>query len=286
MDAESLGRYGAYLPAQAYSRSLASRVKALEDLGYGAIWIAGNAPADLTIPESILAQTHSVAVGTAIVNVWTEPANEVAASFHRLENRYPGRLLLGVGIGHRETNGDAYPKPIQTLSAYVDKLVELGVPGNRVILAALRTRVLQLFGDKAAGALAYFTTVEHTKKVRATLGADRILSVVQIVATGADRAANRSAAREYSERYLGLQKYVNNLRATGYPHLRVGDYPSDELLDALIPFGSPEATLGRIREHVQAGADHVPVLPIPLGEDPLYAFESIAAGLQSLQEFR
>jgi hypothetical protein len=38
-----LGRYGAYLLVQDYqTRSLASRVKGLEEIGYGTIWIAGN----------------------------------------------------------------------------------------------------------------------------------------------------------------------------------------------------------------------------------------------------
>ena len=53
----TLGRHGAYLLVQDYEkRSLASRVKNLEDLGYGTIWIAGNAPGDLAIPRSTLAR--------------------------------------------------------------------------------------------------------------------------------------------------------------------------------------------------------------------------------------
>ena len=84
MTTPTLGRHGAYLLVQDYEkRSLASRVKNLEDLGYGTIWIAGNAPGDLAIPEAFLAETTSVAVGTAIVNVWSEAADQVAESFHR-----------------------------------------------------------------------------------------------------------------------------------------------------------------------------------------------------------
>ena len=105
------------------------RVQVLEDLGYGTVWIAGNAPGDLEIPESVLASTKSVAAGTAIVNVWAEPADKVAASFHRVEQRHRGRFLLGVGIGHREAIGDAYQKPYQVLSEYVDRLLQLGFPG-------------------------------------------------------------------------------------------------------------------------------------------------------------
>jgi probable F420-dependent oxidoreductase len=186
-----------------------------------------------------------------------------------------------VGIGHREMNGDVYQKPFPTLVAYVDRLLELGVPGDSIILAALRSKVLQLSRDKTAGALPYFTTVEHTAKARSALGSDRTLAVVQIVATDEDRAVNRSVAHEHSSFYLGLQNYVNNLKETGFPDLRVGDDPSDELLEALIPLGGLDASLQRIRDHVEAGADHVAIMPLPTANDPFPALESFAARLQS-----
>src|SRR5690349_13976103 len=236
MDADYLGRCGAYIPARAYQTgSFTNGFQALEDFGYGAIWIAGNAPGDLEIADAILSQTQSVVVGTAIINVWMEPVDKVAASFHRIESQHPGRLVLGVGIGHQEMNGAVYQKPLQTLNGYVSELVDLGVPAHRIILAALRSRLLQLARSETAGALAYFTTVDHTRKARPILGCDRILSVVQAVPTGADRTANLDIARRYSKLYLGLQNYVNNLKESGYPHLKVGDSPDEGLLEALFP---------------------------------------------------
>lgn len=282
MTTPSLGRYGAYLLVPDYeTRSLASRVKGLEDSGYGTVWIAGNAPGDLNIPEAFLAETESVAVGTAIVNVWAEEADVVAESFHRVDGRYPGRFVLGVGIGHREMSGDVYQKPFPTLAKYVDRLLELGVPGDQIILAALRSKVLELSKNKTAGALPYFTTVAHTKKARSALGSDRTLAVVQIVATDDDRDVNRSVAREHASFYLGLQNYANNLKENGFPDLRVGDEPSEELLDALIPLDGFDGSLERIGEHVAAGADHVAIMPLPTANDPFPALESFAAKLQS-----
>jgi probable F420-dependent oxidoreductase len=278
----ALGRYGAYLLVQDYeTRSLASRVKGLEDSGYGTVWIAGNAPGDLAIPESLLAETESIAVGTAIVNVWSEDADGVAESFHRVNERFPGRFVLGVGIGHREMSGDVYEKPFPTLTKYVDRLLELGVPGDQIILAALRSKVLELAKSKTAGALPYFTTVEHTKKARAALGSGPTLAVVQIVATGDDRAVNRSVAREHSSFYLGLQNYVNNLQENGFRDLRVGDEPSEELLQALIPLDGVDSSLERIEEHSAAGADHVAIMPLPTAGDPFPALQLFAAKLQS-----
>ncbi|KAA0115253.1 TIGR03620 family F420-dependent LLM class oxidoreductase [Mycolicibacterium sp. P9-22] len=281
MSTPPLGRYGAYLLVPDFeTRSLASRVKGLEDIGYGTLWIAGNAPGDLTIPESLLDHTESITVGTAIVNVWADDADVVAESFHRVDGRHPGRFVLGVGIGHREMSGDVYQKPFPALTKYVDRLLELDVPGDQIILAALRSKVLELSKTKTAGALPYFTTVAHTEKARSALGADRTLAVVQLVATDDDRDVNRSTARGHSTFYLGLQNYVSNLQENGFPDLKVGDEPSEELLQALVPLDGVEGSLERIGEHFDAGADHVAIMPVPSANDPFPALELFAAKLQ------
>ncbi|MHA3023749.1 TIGR03620 family F420-dependent LLM class oxidoreductase [Mycobacterium sp. BMJ-28] len=281
MSTPRLGRYGAYLLVQDFeTRFLASRVKGLEEIGYGTAWIAGNAPGDLQIPEALLAESDSITVGTAIVNVWAEDADIVAEAFHRVDGRHPGRFVLGVGIGHREMSGDVYQKPFPALTQYVDRLLELGVPGDQIILAALRSKVLELSRDKTAGALPYFTTVDHTKKARATLGTEPTLAVVQLVATNDDPDVNRSVAQQHSSFYLGLQNYVRNLRENGFPDLKVGDEPSEELLQALVPLDGVAGSLQRIGQHFAAGADHVAIMPLPTADDPFPALELFAANLQ------
>jgi probable F420-dependent oxidoreductase len=166
------------------------------------------------------------------------------------------------------------------LTKYVDRLLELGVPGDQIILAALRSKVLELSRTKTAGALPYFTTVAHTKKARSALGPDRTLAVVQLVATADDRDVNRSTAHEHSAFYLGLQNYVSNLQENGFPDLKVGDEPSEELLQALVPLDGVESSLERIGEHFEAGADHVAIMPVPTADDPFPALELFAAKLQ------
>jgi probable F420-dependent oxidoreductase len=283
MVSPTLGRYGAYLVAPRYNDLFPSgRVQVLEDLGYGTVWIAGNPPGDLVIPQSVLAHTKSVSVATAIVNVWAHPADKVATSFHRVEQRHPGRFLLGVGIGHREAIGGSYQKPYEVLSDYVDRLLQLDVPHDRIILAALRTKVMRLSADKTAGALAFFTTTEHTTKARDTLGHEPLLAVVQSLVAGKDPTTSRSIAREFAMTpYLNLKNYVNNLKETGFPDLKLGDDPSDVLLNALVPSGGVKDIVVRIQQHLSAGADHVPLFPLPLSEDPIPAFRLIAAELLS-----
>lgn len=92
-----LGRYGVWTggpvtPEQAVE---------IERLGYGAVWVGGSPAADLSFVEPILSQTETLSIATGIVNIWSAPADEVAESYHRIENAYPGRFLLGVGVGTR-----------------------------------------------------------------------------------------------------------------------------------------------------------------------------------------
>ncbi|HTI74785.1 MAG TPA: LLM class flavin-dependent oxidoreductase, partial [Mycobacterium sp.] len=111
-----LGRFGSFgrgvTPEQA---------KDIEALGYGAVWVGGSPPAELEWVEPILEKTTTLQVATGIVNIWTADAGPVAESFHRIDKAYPGRFLLGIGVGHPEA-GHEYRKPIDALKEYLDKL--------------------------------------------------------------------------------------------------------------------------------------------------------------------
>src|SRR6218665_1168418 len=108
----------------------------IERLGYGAVWVGASPAADLSFVEPILEKTSTLQVATGIVNIWTAPADEVAESYHRIEKGYPGRFLLGVGVGHPEHTQE-YTKPYQALAAYLDALDAAMVPTSRRVIAAL-----------------------------------------------------------------------------------------------------------------------------------------------------
>ena len=59
--------------------------------------------------------------------------------------------------------------------------------------------------------------------------------------------------------YLSLPNYVNNLRALGYDDADFADGGSERLVDAIVAWGEEEAIVGRVREHLDAGADHVAI---------------------------
>src|SRR6201995_4099144 len=248
-----LGRYGVWLPNRSLSPNLA---KQIESLGYGAAWIGGSPDADLAWVEPALAETSSLHLATGIINVWSSPAADVAASYHRIENAYPGRFLLGIGVGHPEHTGD-YKKPYEALVEYLDELDSASVPTSRRVLAALGPKVLALSAERSAGAHPYLTTPEHTAKAREQLGNSVFLAPEHKVVLTNGRDEARAAGRQIVEHYLGLSNYVNNWLRLGVTESDVRKPGSDRLIDAVVAYGTPEAIVKRLNEHLDAGADHV-----------------------------
>jgi probable F420-dependent oxidoreductase len=259
-----LGRYGVWLPPDTISPELAAGI---ESLGYGAAWIGGSPDADLAWVEPALAQTSSLQMATGIVNIWSAPAPAVAESFQRIENAYPGRFLLGVGVGHREHTQE-YVKPYDALVDYLDELDAALVPTSRRVLAALGPRVLRLAARRSAGAHPYLTTPEHTAKARDQVGKSVFLAPEHKVVLTTDPGEARAIGRKAVDFYLGLSNYVNNWLRLGFSQDDVSKPGSDRLIDAVVAYGTPEAIARRLNEHLDAGADHVAIQVLG-GQDKL-----------------
>ena len=240
-----------------------------EEAGFSRLWLGGP-PADLGNAEAALAATTTLRVASGIVNIWRDDAVTVAASFHRIEERFPGRFLLGVGTGHPESIQD-YSKPYEALSRYLDVLDEHGVPAERRILAALGPRVLRLARDRSSGAHPYLVTPEHTAQARAILGPDRLLVPEHKVVLDADPERARAVGRaRVRSPYLGLVNYRNNLRRLGFTDDDMADDGSDRLIDAVVAHGTPDTVAARLAQHLDAGADEVAIqLLTPSPDDDL-----------------
>ncbi|OHU99958.1 LLM class F420-dependent oxidoreductase [Mycobacterium talmoniae] len=249
----NLGRFGSFgrgvTPEQA---------KDIEALGYGAVWVGGSPPAELDWVEPILAATSTLQVATGIVNIWTAPAPAVAESFHRIDRAYPGRFLLGIGVGHREAVAE-YRKPYDALVDYLDRLDDYGVPAERRVLAALGPKVLGLSAQRGAGAHPYLTTPEHTAQARELLGRAAFLAPEHKVVLTTDAERARAVGRKALGIYLNLANYLNNWRRLGFTDDDLAAPGSDRLVDAVVAYGTPEQIAARLTQHLDAGADHVPV---------------------------
>ncbi|KLO43489.1 F420-dependent oxidoreductase [Mycobacterium nebraskense] len=250
-----LGRFGVWLPTRSITPELAARI---ESLGYGAAWIGGSPDAELSWVEPALEQTTSLQLATGIVNIWTAPAPAVAESFKRIENAHPGRFLLGVGVGHPEHTQE-YVRPYDALVSYLDELDAAMVPTSRRVLAALGPRVLRLAAQRSAGAHPYLTTPEHTAKARELVGRSVFLAPEHKVVLTTDTEEARAVGRRTVEFYLGLSNYVNNWLRLGFTEADVRKPGSDRLIDAVVAHGTTEAIAQRLREHSDAGADHVAI---------------------------
>ncbi len=249
----NLGRFGSF------GRGLSpEQAKEIEALGYGAVWVGGSPPAELDWVEPILEKTTTLQVATGIVNVWTADAGPVSESFHRIEAAYPGRFLLGIGVGHPEAL-QQYIKPIDALNTYLDKLDEYGVPKNRRVVAALGPQVLKLSARRSAGAHPYLTTPEHTATARELIGPDAFLAPEHKVVLTTDTDKARAVGRKALEIYFNLTNYLNNWKRLGFTDEDVAKPGSDRLVDAVVAYGTTDAIAARLKEHLAAGADHVPV---------------------------
>ena len=249
-----LGRFGVWTmgavkPEQAVE---------IEKLGYGAVWIGGSPAGDLNYVEPILEATETLQVATGIVNVWTAPAEQVAEAYHRVEGAYPGRFLLGVGIGHPE-HTEEYRKPYDVLVEYLDVLDAAKVPTSRRVIAALGPQVLKLSAQRSAGAHPYLTTPEHTGQARNTIGNTVFLAPEHKVVLTSDAEEARKIGRETVDFYLNLSNYVNNWKRLGFTDDDIAKPGSDKLIDAVVAHGSADAVAKRLTEHLDAGADHVTI---------------------------
>ncbi|MCK9921486.1 LLM class F420-dependent oxidoreductase [Frankia sp. AgPm24] len=272
----SIGRVGIWAPSFAWSTPDALTPDALEavaeldELGFGALWLGASTP-DLVLPGALLAATSRMTIATAIVNVWAAEADELAASFHRVDAAHPGRLLLGLGASHApvvEALGRTYTQPLKHLEAYFDGLdaAPRPVPGASRVLAALRPKALELAARRTAGAHPYLVTPDHTRAARETLGDGPLLVPEQKVVLEPDRTEARRLARRNVSYYLALPNYVRNLQLMGFTDDDLTGEGSERLLDALYAFGV-EQIVARVAEHHAAGADHVAVQVISADTD-------------------
>jgi probable F420-dependent oxidoreductase len=256
----NLGRYGVWTASPQWMQrphKITETAQKLEALGYGTVWIGG-ASGDLKLCEQLLAATSTIKVATGVVNIWREDAASVAESHRRVSSEFPGRFLLGIGVGHAPLDPD-YTQPLQKLGAYFDELdaAEPPVPRQARLLAALGPRALQIAATRAAGAHPYLVPREHTAAARAALGGGPILAPEHKVFLGTDPAEARRVARGFLAIYLRLPNYLNNLRRYGFSGDDLDGEGSDRLVDSLVAWGTDDAIRTGVDAHLDAGADHV-----------------------------
>jgi probable F420-dependent oxidoreductase len=264
----------------------------IESLGYGALWIPEAMGREaLTHAGLLLAGTRRLTIATGIANVWGRDAMTMAAGQKTLDEAYPGRFVLGIGVSHAPLvegmRGHRYEKPLSFMRRYLDAMDAapfLAAPPSRPsrrVIGALAPKMLALAAQRSDGAHPYFVPPEHTARARAILGPGPLLAPEQAVVLETDPSAARAIARAHMTMYLGLPNYTNNLRSLGYGDDDLRDGGSDRLVDAIVAWGDIDAVVARVGAHHAAGADHVciQVLPADPRALPLAEWRRLAPAL-------
>lgn len=265
-----IGTYGiwtATLDAQ-LSAAAADAVAELDDLGFGAVWIPETVFREPFVHAALLlAGSTRIKVATGIVNRYGRDPLACNAAMQTLNEAFPGRFLLGLGVSHEHLvswlRKHDYSKPYSGMVEYLDAMdsarffAPVGDPPAQMVLAALGPRMLRLAAERTAGALPYFVPPEHTAIARTTMGPEPLLAVEQMVVFDADPTTARDTARQHMAVYLKAPNYTNNLARLGFGPEDVADGGSDRLVDAVVAWGSVDSALTRVQAHLDAGADHV-----------------------------
>lgn len=269
MDLKPVGIWTGQLDYQPANQAREA-VAALEELGYGAVWV-GEAVGREALSNAglLLSATSHLVVATGIANIWVRDALAMVAGQNTLAEAYPERFLLGLGVSHAPLiegmRGHHYQRPLAAMRQYLDAMDEVvssyravppGTPPPRV-LAALGPKMLTLAAKRAQGAHSYFVPPEHTAQARDQLGPDSWLIPEQAVVLENDPERAREIARRHTSRYLRLPNYTNNLRRLGFGDEDLAGSGSDRLVDATVAWGDENAIVSRVRAHLNAGADHV-----------------------------
>lgn len=259
----------------------------LEALGFTALWIpdVGGDPV-LDSVDHLLSATNDVVIATGILNLWMNEPADVAASYASLTAEHGDRFLMGIGVSHAPLidakEAGRYRKPLATTAAYLDALdgAQPPVHSEARVLAALGPKMLDLAAARSRGAHPYLVTPEHTRQARERLGAGPLLLPEQTVILSDDKDEAHALGKRWLKRYLAMPNYANSMLRLGFTHDDVASV-SDALCDALIAWGDETAVLGRVNEHVAAGADHVclQVLTTDMSGYPLAQWRRIAAAI-------
>ena len=253
-------------------RLYASRV---EELGYTALWVPETVGREPFVLATILAETtDSIMIGTSIVNIWGRDAQATRMAALTLQEASAGRFVLGLGVSHphlaQKLRGHTFEKPLSRMREYLAAYRAATYTGPMppaeeppVLIAALRERMVDLAATDADGAFPYLVTPDRVRWIRERLDATGSRPILAVTLPAVlDAAGGRDAARAYLGPYLRTPTYQASWELQGLAETDWQQPGSDRLVDALVAIGDGELIRGRIGELVEAGADHVAIIPV------------------------
>jgi probable F420-dependent oxidoreductase len=260
----------------------------LEELGYSALWVPDIGGDVFSRVDNLMAATRTATIATGILNLWMHSPEETADAHRRITTAHGDRFLVGIGVSHEvlidASEPGRYRKPLAAMAAFLDGLDSAPTPlaTSSRVLAALGPKMLQLARDRAAGAHPYNVTPEHTALAREAVGPTHLVLPEQAVALTTDAEHARELGRDHLATYMELPNYTNNLRRLGFTDADFAGAGSNRLVDALVAWGDDAAIAARIRQHRDAGANHVCIQVLSdEGMFPRHAWRELAPAVTS-----
>ncbi|MBB5775864.1 LLM class F420-dependent oxidoreductase [Nonomuraea jabiensis] len=280
----------------------------LPELGYTDAWSAEVSGADGFVPLAMAAQwAPGIRLGSAIVPVSTRGPGLLAMSAATLADLAPERFVLGIGASSpaivERWNAGRFDKPYartrdtlrflkkalagekvsetyETFEIKGFKLERAPELPPKIVLAALRPRMLHLAAAEADGAITNWLSPDDVRKVRAEIGEGTELIARLFVCVSEDADRVREMARWMLATYLTVPVYAafhdwlgrGEVLRPMHEAWQAGDRPAalkaipDEVVDALIVHGDPATCRARIQEYVDNGLDTPVLAPVPGGE--------------------
>lgn len=238
MTSNPLGPVGTYVPTGFAKLPPAdvqrAAVRRLEAAGYPALWVneTGGGKDALVQTAILLAATERVVFGTGVVPVWSRAPMIAHAAATQLAEAYPGRFVLGIGVGHppqAEAVGREYGRPVPTLRDYLRDMrgpafppaLEVPYP---LVVAAMGPKMLALGAEAADGVFPAMQPPEFTARARQVLGPDKlVLAGIRVVAGDAGDAGDKVAAEVRAHQEAGAD-HVTLLPEGGRDFLAGVDY--------------------------------------------------------------
>ena len=275
----------------------------LADLGYTDVWTAEVDGLDGFTPLTLAAAWEPrLSLGLAVAPVYTRGAGLLAMTCAAMGEVAGDRAYIGLGASSlpvvQRWNGIPYEEPFkrtrdtlrfvkralagekidEEFATFTIKGFKLSRPVTtppKILLGALRSRMLQLAGEEADGAILNWLSAEDVKKCVAEVGSGKTIAARLFVVPTEDEGLARMVARRMISSYLTVPGYAAFHRWLGREEIltpmwdawAAGDRKlaneliPDEVCDDLIIHGSYE----QCRAHVQRFLDNgvsIPTLAI------------------------
>jgi F420-dependent oxidoreductase-like protein len=283
-----------------------------ERLGYDSIWVTHGLGRDsFLVLAAYGAATSRIGLGNGVVPIYPRHPVSMAQAALTLSEMTDGRFKLGIGVSHAASMEDMLGlrvvEPLHAMREYVAVLrgalgdgadfsgrhyrarwamaVPRRPPAPPIYLAALSTKMLELAGEIADGAILWLCPPEYVRAVavpaiaRGRRRAGRTLDGFQIVAAVPlavtdDRRAALSAFRAELVRYASLPFYRAMLETAGLgaeiaAFDRDGVVPA-AMAEALGGLGSAEAARDYVDAYRRAGTTLPAIRPITFPDAPWF----------------